>query len=118
MHLSVVSFQENEQFKVQEKRRLAREKKQAEEKARKEKLGIKDEPRKLKGARPPPKEETCIIDNLMNEIRNGFPLKKRGLSVEENVNTPRKLSAKGAQARSKLNWKKTKALASFVSKFL
>ena len=53
----------------------------------------------------------------MNEIRNGFPLKKRGLSVEENSNTPRKLSAKGAQARSKLNWKKTKALASFVSKF-
>ena len=25
-------------------------------------------------------EETCIVDKLMDEIRNGFPLKKRKLS--------------------------------------
>jgi len=100
---------ENEQFKKQEKRRVDREKKAEEERLRKEKLGIKDEPRK-KGGRIPPPKEVCIIDNLMDEIKNGFPLKKRGLSEQDKPNSP----VKKTPQRSKLNWKKTKALASFI----
>lgn len=102
---------ENEQFKKQEKRRIEREKKEAEEKARREKLGIKEKP---KGRRaPPPIEEKSIIDNLLDEIKNGFPLKK------SQVTSPTKKEAPSTKEnvdpkKARRNWKKTKALASLI----
>ena len=62
--------EENEMFKKQEARKLQREQKAAEERERKAKLGItEDAPTTKKGKRPPPKEEKCIIDNLLDEVR-------------------------------------------------
>ena len=103
-------LQENEQFKKLEKKRLEREKKEADEKARREKLGIKDEPKKR--GRPPPVEEKCIIDNLLDEIKNGFPLRK------SQVTSPEKSPTKKNKHKAKQNWKKSKMLASFISTLL
>ena len=105
--------EENENFKKIEARRVAREKKAAEEAARKAALGIVDEPKKKKGRIPPPKEEKCIIDNLLDEVRNGFPLKKLNMNKEAAPGPiSRQVSTKDKW--SKLNIQKTRVLAQFL----
>ena len=119
-------FQENEQFRKTEKRRIEREKKEADEKARREKLGIKEKPKGKR--RPPPIEEKSIIDNLLDEIKNGFPLRKN--QVEQMANQEEKEAPKASNEnekenkeevvennrKAKRNWKKTKMLASLIGK--
>jgi len=68
---------ENEQFKIQEKKRLERERKKKEMEEKQKQKGEKMKTKKPSVIEP---EETCIVDRLMDEIRNGFPLKKRKLS--------------------------------------
>ena len=123
-------IKENDQFKKQEKRRIDREKKEAEEKARREKLGIKDKP---KGKRaPPPMEEKSIIDNLLDEIKNGFPLRKSQVEqaqltekeekktetteIAEKTNEDENKEKLAETKKAKRNWKKTKMLASLIGK--
>ena len=74
--------EENEQFKKLEERKRKQEEKAAEEKARREKMGITEEPKKVRGKVPPPKEEKSVIDDLLDEVRNGFPLKKLNMRRE------------------------------------
>lgn len=115
-------------MKKQEKRRIEREKKEAEEKARREKLGIKDKP---KGKRaPPPMEEKSIIDNLLDEIKNGFPLRKSQVGqapstedaetkpseTKETTNEEDNKEKLNETKKAKRNWKKTKMLASLIGK--
>ena len=120
-------IKENDQFKKQEKRRIDREKKEADEKARREKLGIKDKP---KGKRaPPPMEEKSIIDNLLDEIKNGFPLRKSQVEQAQLTENEEKKTEKtettneeenkeklAETKKAKRNWKKTKMLASLIGK--
>lgn len=117
-HFFFINFQENEQFKKLEARRLAREKKAAEEKARKEKLGITDEPKVKKGKIPPPKEEKCIIDNLLDEVKNGFPLRKLNMDNAPGGKNAKKKEEPGEKKKSgkwsKVQLEKSRALASFL----
>ena len=93
---------------MQEKQKLAREQKQADEKARQEKLGL--DGKSIKNKKPPIVEEKCIIDSLMDEIKNGFPLRKNTLKTDKNVPS---LNQKSARS-SEMQWKKAKALAAFI----
>ena len=78
-------LQENEQFRKQEERRLAREQKKAEEEAKR--IAAGGSKIKIKKTTPQP-EETCIIDKLMDEIKHGFPLKKRSLGEGARAASP------------------------------
>lgn len=62
-------------------------------------------------------EETCIIDNLMNEIKNGFPLRKRNMQDSSSPTKKKTPDAKKEAGKSRKNWHKTKLLAAFLSKF-
>ena len=82
LHLALypfLSFQDNEQFRIQEEKRKAREKKKAEEAARNAEAGgkVKTKPRPVDE-----EQEGCIVDRLLSDIRKGFPLRKhsRGTS--------------------------------------
>ncbi|XP_068701516.1 inverted formin-2-like isoform X1 [Montipora foliosa] len=70
----ITAKKENEQFRIQEERRKAREKKRQEEAEKNAKAGgtVK------KGKIPPvdDEKEGCIVDRLLGEIRKGFPLRK------------------------------------------
>ena len=54
-------------------------KKKAKEKEHNKKMGIKSPSIKSKY---PLEEEKCIIDILMEEIKNGFPLRKKSVNAE------------------------------------
>ena len=80
LDVGISILQENEQFRIQEAKRLERERKKKEMEEKQNGLGEKVKSKKPKQLEV---EETCIVDKLMDEIRNGFPLKKRIVS-----NTP------------------------------
>ena len=70
-------LKENDQRRqLEEKRRKREEAKKAAEEAKRKKLAAKG----IEAAAEPeePKEETCIIDNLLKEIRTGTSLRKTG----------------------------------------
>ena len=116
-------FQENEQFKKQEKRRIEREKRAAEEKAKKiargETVDQSDgKPGLRKTKKPPRVEEKCVIDSLMDEIKQGFPLRKRNITSDSSAKGPATRQGSTRKNRSRANWKKTSALASFLGKII
>ena len=58
-------------------------------------------------------EETCIVDKLMDEIRNGFPLKKRKVSKPASpVVTLTEQSRKLSRERAKMSIRRASLFAS------
>ena len=64
-----------------------------------------------KGRIPPPKEETCIIDNLLSEVRNGFQLRKADRNKQDS-----KVATKNAHRKSmtKTQLQKSRSVAAFL----
>lgn len=75
-------------------------------------------------------EEKSIIDNLLDEIKNGFPLRKsqvgqaptaedeeKKAETKETTNEDENKEKLNETKKAKRNWKKTKMLASLIGKF-
>jgi len=64
-------------------------------------------------------EEKSIIDNLLDEIKNGFPLKKSQVTTPLEKEAPVSLEGKPEvdQKKARRNWRKTKMLASLIGEF-
>lgn len=75
-------------------------------------------------------EEKSIIDNLLDEIKNGFPLRKsqvgqaptaedeeKKTETKETTNEDENKEKLNETKKAKRNWKKTKMLASLIGKF-
>lgn len=77
-------------------------------------------------------EEKSIIDNLLDEIKNGFPLRKSQVEqaqltekeekktetteIAEKTNEDENKEKLAETKKAKRNWKKTKMLASLIGK--
>lgn len=107
-------FQENEQFKIQEKRRSEREKKKREMEEKKKESGGKIKTKKPNIIEP---EETCIVDKLMDEIRAGFPLRKLSISKPSSPGHGMTLETRRAsQDRARRSIRRASLLAKTLSK--
>lgn len=70
-------------------------------------------------------EEKSIIDNLLDEIKNGFPLKKAQVSTPVEKEAPASVEKTESETvaevvdpkKARRNWRKTKMLASLIGRF-
>ncbi|XP_065059363.1 inverted formin-2-like [Rhopilema esculentum] len=104
---------ENEQFRIQEAKKIERERKKKEMEGKQNGPGGKVKSKKPKQLEV---EETCIVDKLMDEIRNGFPLKKRKVSKPASpVVTLTEQSRKLSRERAKMSIRRASLFASSLS---